>query len=203
MNKITKILTCSLFTIGMMSYSVAKNIVNNECKNPLVLMQTNMGNIQLQLDSKDSPITVKNFLHYVNEGYYTNKIYYRVIPGFVIQAGEFNQYLQSTPADRKPIKNEADNGLSNLKYTISMARYQEPNSADVTFFINLEDNPQLDFKAKTPESYGYAVFGHVTQGTDVVDAMGHVATTDTNPDFADLPINPIIINSVSVQSCQN
>ncbi|MEJ2637511.1 MAG: peptidylprolyl isomerase [Calditrichia bacterium] len=156
----------------------------------LVVMSTNMGDMTIELYPDKAPVTVKNFLNYVDNGFYNGTIFHRVIPGFVIQGGGFTQDMQKKPTN-PPIKNEADNGLKNEKYTLSMARTQAVNSATSQFFINLADNAQLDNGAM---GFGYAVFGKVVKGMDVVDKIASVPTGNVGP-YQDVPREPVIIKS--------
>ncbi len=140
-----------------------------------VELHTNHGVITLQLDAEKAPVTVANFLDYVRSGHYDGTIFHRVIPGFMIQGGGFAPGMQQK-ATKEEIKNEADNGLQNNKYTIAMARTSAPHSASAQFFINVADNDFLNFRAPTQQGWGYAVFGAVTNGSEVVDAIAKVAT---------------------------
>lgn len=162
---------------------------------PQVQIQTNMGDIFVELDSKKAPQTVSNFLYYVKTGYYNNTIFHRVIDGFMIQGGGFTPDLIQKETNRKPIVNEATNGLSNKKYTISMARTQEPHSATSQFFINVVDNPSLDHTSNTVGGFGYAVFGRVIKGMDVVDRIKSVPTGRSGP-HQDVPQSPVVIKAI-------
>lgn len=161
----------------------------------IVHVRTSMGSFDIGLYPTSAPITVDNFLGYVNSGFYDGLTFHRVIPDFMIQGGGFTPALM--PRDpRDPIPNEAANGLSNLRGTIAMARTSHPQSATSQFFINLKDNPFLDYKSDTPQGYGYAVFGRVVSGMDVVDAIGSVAT-ESKQGMNDVPVRAVIIYSVS------
>lgn len=162
---------------------------------PQVQIQTNMGDIFVELDSKKAPQTVSNFLYYVKTGYYNNTIFHRVIDGFMIQGGGFTPDLIQKETNRKPIVNEATNGLSNKKYTISMARTQEPHSATSQFFINVVDNHSLDHTSNTVGGFGYAVFGRVIKGMDVVDRIKSVPTGRSDP-HQDVPQSPVVIKTI-------
>src|SRR5574340_535877 len=164
--------------------------------NPLVEMKTNMGTITLELYPDKAPKTVENFLQYVNSGFYTDVIFHRVIPGFMIQGGGFKRDLLEDPT-RAPIKNEADNGLKNEAYTIAMARTSDPHSATAQFFINVANNSFLNFTAPTPQGYGYCVLGRVVQGTEVVDKIAAIPTTSVGP-LANLPKKAVIIERMKV-----
>lgn len=161
-----------------------------------VSLTTTKGTIQLELYPDKAPQTVANFVEYVNAGHFDSTIFHRVIKGFMIQGGGFNQEMQDKPV-RKPIKNEADNGLKNLRGTIAMARTMDPNSATAQFFISTVDNAFLDFKAKTSQGWGYCVFGQVTKGLEVVDAIEAEATT-TKAGHQDVPVQTIVIKKAVV-----
>ncbi|OHT22910.1 peptidylprolyl isomerase [Providencia stuartii] len=158
-----------------------------------VKLVTSMGNIELELNDKKAPVTTENFLQYVNEGYYNGTTFHRVIPGFMIQGGGFNKDLQQKQT-RAPIKNEADNGLRNLRGTISMARTANKDSATSQFFINVADNAFLDHGQR---DFGYAVFGKVVKGMDVVDKISKVKTENVGP-YQNVPVEPISIISAEV-----
>src|SRR5688572_22248932 len=164
----------------------------------VVEMKTNKGTIVLELDAAKAPVTVANFLAYANEGFYDGTIFHRVIPGFMIQGGGFTQDMAQKPT-KAPIQNEADNGLTNETGTVAMARTPVPNSATAQFFINVKDNRFLNHQSKTPQGWGYAVFGRVTEGMDVVRAIEGVSTT-TRAGNQDVPTDPVVIEKVSVRS---
>ncbi len=166
-------------------------VADEKTKNPVVVLKTNYGDIYIELYPDKAPITVKNFLTYVKEGFYNGLIFHRVIPNFVIQGGGFDKDMNPRKPTHPPIKNESDNGLSNLRGTISMARTYDPDSASSQFFINLRDNTFLDY-GKTPQKWGYAVFGKVIKGMDVVDKIAGVKTT-IKPPYRDVPVEPVII----------
>ncbi|MCC7040488.1 MAG: peptidyl-prolyl cis-trans isomerase [Burkholderiales bacterium] len=140
-----------------------------------VLLKTSKGAIELELDAENAPATVDNFLRYVRDGHYDNTVFHRVIGGFMIQGGGMEPGLKQKPT-RAPIANEATNGLKNRKYTVAMARTSEPHSATAQFFINVADNDFLDYKSPSANGWGYCVFGKVTAGQDVVDAIEAVPT---------------------------
>ena len=140
-----------------------------------VVLHTNHGDIGLALDDGNSPATVANFLQYMRDGQYDGTLFHRVIPGFMVQGGGFAPGMQQKPT-RKPIANEAANGVKNTRYTVAMARTSDPHSATAQFFINVADNAFLDYKGPSPQGYGYCVFGKVVRGTDVVDAIAGVPT---------------------------
>jgi cyclophilin family peptidyl-prolyl cis-trans isomerase len=165
---------------------------------PQVLIETSMGNITLELDPVHSPVTTQNFLRYVNEHHFDGTVIYRVVPGFVIQAGSYDENVTYRKA-HEPIVLEANNGLSNLRGTVAMARDNDPNTADAEFFINLADNTRLDHHADDPgNATGYAVFGHVAAGMDVVDKIATVPLGDHGPMPGAAPVDPIVITRVSV-----
>jgi peptidyl-prolyl cis-trans isomerase B (cyclophilin B) len=159
-----------------------------------VLITTNMGNITVELDAEKAPKTVANFLEYVAAGHYNNTIFHRVIGNFMIQGGGFEPGMKQKPAD-KTVENEAKNGLKNDVYTLAMARTSDPHSASAQFFINTTNNSFLDYPGQ--DGWGYAVFGKVTAGTDVVDAIKKVKTTRSGM-FADVPVEPVVIEKVEV-----
>ena len=160
-----------------------------------VLMKTSMGDITIQLDKEKAPITVANFLQYVKDGAYNGTIFHRVIPGFMIQGGGFKPDMSKVQT-REPIENEWQNGLKNMRGTIAMARLGgQANSATNQFFINLVDNTGLDMPR---DGAGYAVFGKVIAGMDVVDAIAKVPTSDADPIYKNKPVKPVIIESVTV-----
>jgi cyclophilin family peptidyl-prolyl cis-trans isomerase len=151
-----------------------------------------MGTIVLELQPQNAPETVENFLHYVKAGHYNGTIFHRVIPDFMIQAGGFTSEMQAKSTSRPPIKNEAGNGLRNSTGTVAMARTGDPHSATAQFFINVVDNPALDFRAPTREGYGYTVFGKVVRGMDVVQRIVNVPTAP-RPPHANVPLKPVVI----------
>ncbi len=161
---------------------------------PQVKLATSMGDIVLQLDAAKAPRTVENFLSYVRDKHYDGTIFHRVIDGFMIQGGGFTPDMQQKPT-KAPIQNEAANGLKNDRYTIAMARTADPNSATAQFFINVKDNAMLN--APSPDGHGYAVFGKVVSGTEVVDKIKAVATGNRGP-YQNVPATPVIIQSATL-----
>ena len=157
----------------------------------MVKLHTNFGEIVLELDVEKAPVTVANFLQYVESGFYDNTIFHRVIDGFMIQGGGFDTAM-SQKQTQPNIKNEANNGLQNKKYTIAMARTPNPDSASSQFFINTADNDFLNFTAPTSQGWGYCVFGKVTAGTEVVDKIGKVKTGNRNG-HQDVPQENVVI----------
>ena len=159
-----------------------------------VLITTNMGNITAELDADKAPKTVANFIEYANKGHYNNTIFHRVIPDFMVQGGGFEPGMKQKPAEQT-VENEAKNGLKNDKYTLAMARTSDPHSASAQFFINTKNNAFLDYPGQ--DGWGYAVFGKVTEGNDVVDKINKVKTSRSGM-FADVPAEPVIIEKVEV-----
>ncbi|MCP5161782.1 MAG: peptidyl-prolyl cis-trans isomerase [Hahellaceae bacterium] len=157
-------------------------------------ISTSEGNIKLELFAEKAPVTVKNFVDYANEHFFEGTIFHRVIPGFMIQGGGFTPDM-ARKATKAPIHNEADNGLHNNRGTIAMARTNDPNSATSQFFINVENNNPLDFSLTNP---GYAVFGKVVSGMDIVDKIA-ATSTGRSGYFNDVPLKPIIINNVTIE----
>jgi len=162
-----------------------------ERSNPLVRLETSLGEITLELYPDKAPATVANFLQYVREGFYDGTIFHRVINGFMIQGGGSDANLNQKPT-RAPIQNEADNGLTNQPYTVAMARISDPHSATSQFFINVADNKVLNHTAKTPKGWGYAVFGQVVQGREVVDQIKAVPTGNRDG-YQNVPLTPVVI----------
>lgn len=162
-----------------------------------VKLTTNYGDIVIELDAEKAPITVANFLEYVKSGHYENVVFHRVIKGFMIQGGGFQPGMQEKKDKRASIQNEADNGLKNEKYTLAMARTMDPHSASAQFFINATDNSFLNHTAKTAQGWGYAVFGKVVAGTDVVDKIEGVATT-SKAGHQDVPKDDVIIEKAEI-----
>ena len=160
--------------------------------NPVIIISTNLGNITIELDQQRAPVSVKNFMDYVESGFYTNTVFHRVMPGFMIQGGGFTQNMQQKPTG-PAIKNEAKNGLSNKRGTIAMARTSIVDSATSQFFINLSDNILLDNGVR---DYGYAVFGKVIAGMETVDAIARVKTANTAGN-QNVPVEAIIITGIS------
>ncbi len=163
---------------------------------PKVRIVTNMGSIEAVLYADKAPETVKNFLRYVDEGFYDGTVFHRVISSFMIQGGGFDTQLQRKPT-HEPIRNEAANGLKNRRGTLAMARTMDPHSATAQFFINVVDNPFLDYKSpRNGRTFGYAVFGKVTHGMDVVDKIRFVETGPGGPFPKDVPQTPVIIEKI-------
>ncbi len=163
--------------------------------NPVVLMKTSMGNVEMELFQDKAPATVANFLAYVNNGFYNGTIFHRVIGNFMIQGGGFTPGMGEKKT-QPPVKNEASNGISNTTGTIAMARTMEPQSATAQFFINVADNRFLDYKSPTTEGFGYCVFGRVIKGMDIVDMIKKVKTGNKGY-FQDVPLQDVVIYSIS------
>ena len=163
----------------------------------LITISTSAGDIHLELDATNAPITVANFLKLAEDGYYAGTIFHRIIDGFMVQGGGLNEDMSPKPTGTDPIQNEASNGLKNDRGTIAMARTMEPHSATGQFFINHKDNDFLNHTAETSQGWGYAVFGSVIDGMDVVDQIA-LSTTSTVGGYADAPLEPTVINSVIV-----
>jgi len=158
---------------------------------PRVQVVTNMGSFTIELNAERAPLTVANFLKNVDAGYYTNTIFHRVVPNFIIQAGGFDMEFKAKHADR--VVNESGNGLSNTRATVGMARNSEPHGSDAQFFVNLYDNPALD---PNQTRWGYAVFGKVVQGMEVVDQIGNVPTGAHGPFKEDSPLKTVVIERI-------
>ena len=164
--------------------------------NPTVTFETTKGNFVIELYPNEAPVTVANFLEYVNSGFFAGTIFHRVIPNFMIQGGGFT-FDMSEKENNAPIKIESNNGLKNDVGTVAMARTNDPNSATSQFFVNVKDNDFLNFTAETMQGYGYAVFGKVTEGMEVIEAIEGVETKQYGP-HGDVPVEPIIIEKASV-----
>lgn len=161
-----------------------------------VQLQTTQGVITIELDAEKAPKTVENFLSYVRKGHYDNTIFHRVIKNFMIQGGGFEPGMKQKDTDA-PIENEAGNGLKNDRYTVAMARTNAPHSATAQFFINVVDNDFLNFSSPTPQGFGYAVFGKVVEGTDVVDAIKGVRTGNSGF-HQDVPMDDVVIEKATI-----
>lgn len=162
----------------------------------VVTFETTMGPIVIELFEEDAPITTKNFLDYANSGFYDGTLFHRVIPGFVIQGGGLEPGMQDKSGN-PPIENEANNGQKNLKWSLSMARTNDPNSATSQFFINLENNPNLDHASETPQGWGYAVFATVIDGFETVEAIASVSTGSAGH-HQDVPLEDITVQKTKV-----
>lgn len=165
--------------------------------NPHILITTNKGNIELELDSAKAPVTVENFLNYIKSGFYSNTVFHRVIKKFMIQGGGFTEDLAKKDT-MPPIPNEAFNGLKNTRGSIAMARTNMPHSATSQFFINTADNKFLNHSQKSMQGWGYAVFGKVTKGMEVVDIIENSRTGANGVFPSDVPLEPVIIKNIEI-----
>ncbi|MGX8941632.1 peptidylprolyl isomerase A [Symbiopectobacterium sp. Eva_TO] len=194
MFKRTLVAAAALVSLTMFSSSVmVSSAIAAPAATTRVLLTTSEGNIELALDNQKSPVSVKNFVEYVNSGFYNGTTFHRVIPGFMVQGGGFVDEMKQK-ATNPPIKNEADNGLRNVRGTIAMARTAEKDSATSQFFINVADNAFLDHGQR---DFGYAVFGKVLKGMDVADKISQVQTSNVGP-YQNVPSKPIVIKSAKV-----
>ena len=198
------IILCALCLIFYSSFAAADTTTkqtnpeetNKEVETTMVTLNTNLGKIELELDAEKAPKTVENFLSYAKEGFYNGTIFHRVIPNFMVQGGGFEPGLQQKPT-KGAVVNEANNGLENVVGSIAMARTNDPHSATAQFFINVKDNDFLNFSSETPSGWGYAVFGKVTSGMDVITKMTD-AETGNNGMHQNVPVEDIIIESVTI-----
>ena len=165
-----------------------------EAVSDIVNFETSMGSFTIELDRQHAPKSADNFLGYVDDGHYDGTIFHRVIAGFMVQGGGYDTSYEKK-AVKAPVQNEADNGLKNVRGTVAMARTSDPHSATAQFFVNVVDNAFLDHKAKDAHGWGYCVFGKVTSGMDVVDAIRQVATGANGPFSKDAPNEPVVIQS--------
>jgi peptidyl-prolyl cis-trans isomerase B (cyclophilin B) len=196
MNKsaIVQLFTLVAFIILAFNYFTISDAVENT----LIKMETSEGNVYLELYDDKAPLSVANFLAYTNEGFYNGTIFHRVISNYVIQGGGFTESMEEK-LTKSPIRNEANNGLKNLKGTIAMARFPDPHTATAQFFINVQDNPKLNHTGEqNNKSWGYAVFGQVVQGMDVINEIKLTTTTGKMPFSKDVPMKNIVIKSVTV-----
>ena len=182
-----------VIVIGLLLFFSSKE-ANKEIN--VVTFETTLGSITIELFEKDAPITTQNFMDYVESGFYNGTLFHRIIPGFVIQGGGLEQGL-SDKDNNASIKNEANNGQKNLKWTLSMARTSDPHSATSQFFINLENNPSLDHVSETPQGWGYAVFGTVIDGFDTVEKIASVETGNVG-NHQDVPLEDILVISSKI-----
>ena len=176
---------------------ISSAIAADDFSKKRVKLETSEGNIVLELDITRAPLSVLNFMKYANSGFYDGTIFHRVIENFMIQGGGFTPQMERKQPNA-PILNEADNGLKNLRGTIAMARTSDPHSATAQFFINVTDNPFLNHSSKTPRGWGYAVFGHVIKGMNVVDKIRNQRTGPNGPFRSDVPLKMVIIHKVTV-----
>lgn len=190
------ILAFCLLSFTTVSLSASPSVKKPNRAKPMIKLQTNFGPITLELDAKAAPDTVANFIQYVRDGHYNGTIFHRVIDGFMIQGGGFTADMEQK-ATRAPIRNEADNGLKNVAYSIAMARTPNPDSATSQFFINVANNDFLNFREPSAQGYGYCVFGRVSEGQDTVDRIRKVRT-GMRAGHQDVPVENVIIESAEV-----
>ena len=183
-----------LLCLGLL---VSVGMVRAEGGSLRVVLETSKGNMVIELDGDKAPIAVENFLGYVNSGYYEGTVFHRVIDGFMIQGGGFTEGMDQKKTEGT-IQNEADNGLKNKRGTVAMARRPDPHSATSQFFVNVADNKFLDHSAKTSQGWGYAVFGEVVSGMDVVDAIAKVKTGQ-HGSMGDVPKDPVVIQKAYIE----
>ena len=186
-----------LITVTSLFFLFSNVNAADETTQQRVNLETSQGNIVLELDMTRAPVTVTNFLKYVRSGYYDGTIFHRVIKDFMIQGGGFTPQMERKEGNATII-NEADNGLSNLRGTIAMARTNDPHSATAQFFINTVDNPFLDHTSKTPRGWGYAVFGKVVKGMNVVDKIRNLRTGPNGPFPTDVPLKMVLIQKATI-----
>lgn len=194
---INRFLVCILLAVVVLALGCGKE-AESEPEKKMVKLETSMGDIIIELNEEAAPVTVKNFLAYVEEGFYDGTVFHRVINGFMIQGGGFTAQMVRK-STKPPIVNEASNGLKNMRGSIAMARTNDPNSATSQFFINHKDNGPLDYVENV--NPGYAVFGKTVEGLDVVDAIASVKTT-VRMGMRDVPVEPVVIESARVVSGQ-
>ena len=191
------IAVASIFFLPLIGQKDQTEYYPEEDQMSLVTISTSAGDIHLELDADNAPITVANFLKLAEDGYYTGTIFHRIIEGFMVQGGGLDENMTPKPTNTDPIQNEANNGLKNNRGSIAMARTMDPHSATGQFFINHKDNDFLNHTAETSQGWGYAVFGSVIDGMDVVDQIA-LSTTSTVGGYADAPLETTVINSVTV-----
>ena len=191
------IAVASIFFLPLIDQKDQTEYYPEEDQMSLVTISTSAGDIHLELDADNAPITVANFLKLAEDGYYSGTIFHRIIDGFMVQGGGLDENMTPKPTNTDPIQNEANNGLKNDRGSIAMARTMDPHSATGQFFINHKDNDFLNHTAETSQGWGYAVFGSVIDGMDVVDQIA-LSTTSTVGGYADAPLEPTVINSVTV-----
>lgn len=190
----TFLIPASVIAAGTEKTATPKAGTKVDSKNPVVVIETSLGNVEVELFADKAPISVENFLKYTDSGFYANTIFHRVIDGFMIQGGGFTESMSQKPTQAQ-IKNEATNGLKNDRGTLAMARTNVVDSATAQFFINVKDNSFLNNRDTSPSGYGYAVFGKVTKGMEFVDKIKAVPTTTKNG-MENVPTTPVIIKSV-------
>ncbi|MDD4702465.1 MAG: peptidylprolyl isomerase [Desulfovibrio sp.] len=185
-----------LMAAPLMAAGLGLSNAHAAAPDPAVKLETNLGDIIVRLDARKAPISTANFVQYVKSGFYDGTVFHRVIKNFMVQGGGFTPDMKQKET-RAAIRNEADNGLKNKKYTIAMARTGEPHSATAQFFINTKDNDFLDFKGQTPQGWGYAVFGKVIKGQEIVDKIAAV-TTGKKGYYDDVPMENVIVKKAVV-----
>jgi cyclophilin family peptidyl-prolyl cis-trans isomerase len=192
--RVASVLMILVFAAGCSKSGTDGTGQGTQSATPAVILKTSVGEIEIELAPDRAPETVKNFLAYVDEGFYDGTIFHRVIKDFMIQGGGYDGGHQKKPT-RSPIKNEANSGLKNEIGTVAMARTSVPDSATSQFFINVENNTFLDYREPTPEGFGYAVFGRVTRGMDVVEKIENAETQDEGGPFRNIPQSPVVVES--------
>ncbi len=193
------ILVAALLSLILFPHIKGKPSMNETSNgNPVVVIETSMGSITIELDMQNAPVSSENFLAYVDDGYYAGTIFHRVIPNFMIQGGGITEDMRDKPGGRAPIDNEAQNGLKNERGTLAMARTSDPHSATSQFFINHVDNDFLNFTSESMQGWGYAVFARVVDGMDVVDAIAQVPTGNKGG-HQNVPLEAIEITGISRQ----
>jgi peptidyl-prolyl cis-trans isomerase B (cyclophilin B) len=195
MNALTRLALPFVLFCALLFVAISPTLADD--MHPRVRINTTMGDIVLELDREKAPKSVANFIKYVQEGFYDGTIFHRVIDGFMVQGGGFTQDFQKKAANA-PVENEANNGLKNLNGTVAMARTSDPHSATAQFFINVANNGFLDHRSPTPRGWGYAVFGKVVEGMDVVDNIRRTATGPGGPFRKDVPRTPVVMEKVSL-----
>ena len=192
------VVLAAILSLILYPHIKGETTMNEASGNPTVLIETTMGNILVELDAQNAPVSSENFLAYVDDGYYVGTTFHRVIPNFMIQGGGITEDMRDKASSRAPIQNEAQNGLRNDRGTLAMARTSDPHSATSQFFINHADNDFLNFTSESTQGWGYAVFGRVVEGMDVVDSIAKVATGNKGG-HQNVPIETITITGVSRQ----
>jgi peptidyl-prolyl cis-trans isomerase A (cyclophilin A) len=190
-------MVCLAFALMQTSPATQTSSPQPAAGNPVVVMETSAGSITIELFKEQAPVSVENFLQYVKDGFYPGTIFHRVVPGYVIQGGGYTEDL-TEKRTRPPIQNEADNKVKNRRGTVAVARTRALRSGTSQFYINLANNTSLDFTGYSPEDFGYAVFGRVIEGMDVVDRIGATPTSDRGG-MANVPVAPLFIKSVTVK----
>lgn len=194
------VVIAAIFSLVIFTTTVKgeKSMNDKTSNNPVVVIETTMGNITVELDAENAPKSAANFLAYVDDGYFTDTIFHRVIPNFMVQGGGITADMKDKTSKQAPIENEANNGIKNERGTLAMARTNDPHSATSQFFINHKDNDFLNFKSESMQGWGYAVFGKVTDGMDVVDKIAAVKT-GSKGGHQDVPLETVTITGVNKQ----